>query len=51
MTKLDGSAKGGVLLNLSGELKLPIQFIGMGEKTEDLQAFDPKNFVEALISG
>jgi fused signal recognition particle receptor len=51
MTKLDGSAKGGVLLNLSGELKLPIHFIGMGEKAEDLQAFDPKNFVEALISG
>ncbi len=51
MTKLDGTAKGGVLLNLSGELKLPVHFIGVGEKAEDLQAFDPENFVEALISG
>ena len=51
MTKLDGTAKGGVLLNLSGELKLPIHFIGIGEKAEDLQAFDPESFVEALISG
>ncbi|MBL4664774.1 MAG: signal recognition particle-docking protein FtsY [Nitrospinaceae bacterium] len=51
MTKLDGTAKGGVLLNLSGELKLPVHFIGVGEKAEDLQAFDPKSFVEALVSG
>jgi len=50
MTKLDGTAKGGVLLNLSGELKLPIHFIGVGEKAEDLQVFDSKKFVDALIS-
>jgi len=50
MTKLDGTAKGGVLLNLSGELKLPIHFIGVGEKAEDLQVFDSKSFVDALIS-
>ena len=50
MTKLDGTAKGGVLLNLSGELKLPIHFIGVGEKPEDLQLFDSKKFVDALIS-
>jgi len=50
MTKLDGTSKGGVLLNLSGELKLPIYFIGVGEKAEDLQAFDSKKFVDALIS-
>ena len=49
MTKLDGTAKGGVLFNLSGELKLPIYFIGVGEKAEDLQEFDPERFVEALI--
>ena len=49
MTKLDGTAKGGILFNLSGELKLPIQFIGGGEKAEDLQEFDPEKFVEALI--
>ena len=50
MTKLDGTAKGGVLLNLSGELKLPIHFIGVGEKAEDLQVFDSQKFVDALIS-
>ena len=50
MTKLDGTAKGGVLLNLSGELKLPIHFIGVGEKAEDLQVFDSKKFIDALIS-
>ena len=49
MTKLDGTAKGGVLFNLSGELKLPIYFIGVGEKAEDLQEFDPDRFVEVLI--
>ncbi|MZG53381.1 MAG: signal recognition particle-docking protein FtsY [Nitrospinae bacterium] len=50
MTKLDGTAKGGVLLNLSGELKLPVHFIGVGEKADDLQAFDSETFVDALIS-
>ena len=49
MTKLDGTSKGGIIFNLSGELKLPIQFIGVGEKVEDLHEFDPKQFVEALI--
>ncbi len=49
MTKLDGTAKGGVLFNITGDLKLPIRFVGVGEKPEDLQEFDPKNFVEALI--
>jgi len=50
MTKLDGTAKGGVLLNLSGELKLPVHFIGMGEKAEDMQAFDSETFVDALTT-
>jgi fused signal recognition particle receptor len=49
MTKLDGSAKGGVLFNIAGDLKLPIRFIGVGEKPEDLQEFNAENFVEALI--
>jgi len=49
MTKLDGTGKGGVLFNLSEELKLPIHFIGVGEKAEDLQEFDPEKFVEALM--
>ena len=50
MTKLDGTAKGGVLLSLSGELKLPVHFIGIGEKAEDLQSFDSEAFVDALTS-
>ena len=50
MTKLDGTAKGGVLLSLSGELKLPVHFIGIGEKAEDLQTFDSEAFVDALTS-
>jgi fused signal recognition particle receptor len=49
MTKLDGTAKGGVLFNITADLKLPIRFIGVGEKPEDLQEFYPENFVEALI--
>ena len=51
MTKLDGTAKGGVLLNITDDLKLPIRFVGVGEKPEDLQEFNPKSFVEALIPG
>lgn len=51
MTKLDGTAKGGVLFNVTDELKLPIRFVGVGEKPEDLQEFIPENFVEALIPG
>jgi fused signal recognition particle receptor len=50
MTKLDGTSKGGVLLNISRELKLPVRYIGIGEKADDLQEFDPANFVEALFS-
>ncbi len=51
MTKLDGTAKGGVLFNVTGELKLPIRFVGVGEKPEDLQEFIPEKFVDALIPG
>lgn len=49
MTKLDGSAKGGVLFNITCELKVPVRFIGVGEKVDDLQPFNPKEFVEALF--
>ena len=51
MTKLDGTAKGGVLFNITDDLKLPIRFVGVGEKPEDLQEFNPESFVEALIPG
>ena len=49
MTKLDGTSKGGVLFNITRELSLPVRFIGIGEKIEDLQEFDADNFVRALF--
>jgi fused signal recognition particle receptor len=48
LTKLDGSAKGGVILGICDELKVPVRYIGVGEKLEDLREFDPHAFVEAL---
>ena len=50
LTKLDGTAKGGVVLSIASEQQLPIKLIGVGEKIEDLQDFDPKDFAEALFS-
>jgi fused signal recognition particle receptor len=49
LTKLDGTAKGGVVLGIAGEHHLPIRFVGVGEGPEDLQAFDPVRFVRALV--
>ncbi|WP_136516440.1 signal recognition particle-docking protein FtsY [Geomonas edaphica] len=49
LTKLDGSAKGGIVVAVSNEYALPIRFIGVGESVEDLRAFDPVQFVEALF--
>ncbi len=49
ITKLDGTAKGGALIPICQELKIPIKYIGVGEGIEDLQPFDPEAFVEALI--
>ena len=51
LTKLDGTAKGGVVLGISDELKVPISWIGMGERTEDLKPFDSSDFVDALFEG
>ena len=48
MTKLDGTAKGGVLVSLADKFALPIHAIGVGEQIDDLDAFDPKDFAEAL---
>lgn len=48
MTKLDGTARGGVLVALADKFKLPIHFIGVGESVEDLQTFDAKSFANAL---
>jgi len=49
VTKLDGTAKGGVLVSIVRELGVPIKFIGVGEKADDLQPFDAGEFVEALL--
>ena len=49
LTKLDGTAKGGVVLAIRSELRLPIYYVGLGEKAEDLTVFDPDAFVAALF--
>ena len=49
MTKLDGTAKGGIVANVCRELKIPVRFIGIGEQVDDLRDFDPQEFVEALF--
>ncbi len=49
LTKLDGTAKGGIVVNICRELKIPIRFIGIGEQLEDLRDFDPTEFVDALF--
>lgn len=50
LTKLDGTAKGGIILALANELELPVKLIGVGEQYTDLQDFDPEQFVEALFN-
>ena len=50
LTKLDGTAKGGVVIPIRAELNLPVKFIGVGEKVDDLQPFDAKDFTEALFT-
>ncbi len=49
LTKLDGTAKGGIVVSICSSLNIPLKYIGVGEGVEDLQAFDPKQFVEALF--
>ncbi|HEU4686146.1 MAG TPA: signal recognition particle-docking protein FtsY [Nitrospira sp.] len=51
VTKLDGTAKGGIVLAIVDELKLPVRCIGVGESAEDLQDFQPEAFVDALLGG
>ena len=50
VTKLDGSAKGGILLAIANELQVPVRFIGIGEKAEDMQPFVAEEFVDALLA-
>ena len=49
LTKLDGTAKGGIALAIASELGLPVKLIGVGEGLEDLRPFDPRQFATALI--
>ncbi|WP_027371520.1 signal recognition particle-docking protein FtsY [Desulfovermiculus halophilus] len=50
LTKLDGTAKGGVILSIASEYRLPITFVGLGEKMEDLRPFSPQDFARALLA-
>ncbi len=49
LTKLDGTAKGGIVIGICSTLNIPLEYIGVGEKTDDLQDFDPEQFVDALF--
>ena len=49
LTKLDGTAKGGIVVAIAKELGVPVKFVGLGEGVDDLQPFDPRSFVEALL--
>lgn len=51
LTKLDGSAKGGIILAIAKELKIPVKLVGLGEKMEDVAEFSPKKFIDALFEG
>jgi fused signal recognition particle receptor len=51
VTKLDGTAKGGIVVAIASDLKIPVKFIGLGEQMDDLQPFEPKQFAEALFGG
>jgi fused signal recognition particle receptor len=50
LTKLDGTAKGGIVLAIRNELHIPVKFVGLGEKMDDLQSFDPEKYVYGLFS-
>ena len=49
LTKLDGTAKGGIVIAVSDALQIPVKFVGVGEKADDLMPFEPRNFVDALL--
>jgi fused signal recognition particle receptor len=51
LTKLDGTAKGGVAVAVAHELGLPVKLVGVGETLDDLQPFDPQDFARALVHG
>ena len=49
LTKIDGTAKGGIVVSITSEMNIPVKYIGVGEKIEDLQKFDAKQFAQALF--
>jgi fused signal recognition particle receptor len=49
LTKLDGTAKGGVTIAINQEMDIPVKFIGLGEQKEDLEVFDPEEFVNTIF--
>lgn len=49
LTKLDGTAKGGVVLSIKNDLKVPVKFVGVGEQIDDLQPFNPQAFADGLF--
>lgn len=49
LTKLDGTAKGGIVLRISNEMNIPVRFIGVGEQIDDMQVFDKESFIKALL--
>ena len=50
ITKLDGTAKGGIVFAIANDLQLPVKYVGVGEQIDDLLEFKPAEFVEALLS-
>ena len=50
ITKLDGTAKGGVVIGISDQFKIPVKYIGIGEKMDDLQVFNREEFVDSLFN-
>ena len=51
LTKIDGTAKGGFVIGICSEMEIPVKYIGVGEKIEDLQKFNSKDFANALFEG
>ena len=50
LTKLDGTAKGGIVLAIRNEMDIPVKFVGLGEQMDDLQQFDPEQYVYGLFA-
>ena len=51
VTKLDGTARGGVVIGISDQMKIPVKYIGLGEGIEDIQVFDKEEFIKSLFDG